>query len=249
MLNNIHSYNNAGGVKHNAPMPNQVKNVVNKAPLEPKKPELPDMSKNDKFNSRFRDELNIYKNEPSKKDSAVLSEAAQALLEELKKNYGNVDFIVANFSSDKEAQRYLATGKGEFNCVITPSLLEKMAADANVRAQYESMIGEAVNGLAEVKEKAQPVVKEIIKNLGVTLDSDGNITYYAILNKGLPKSIYADLGDSATVKASTIEQLLQLLDEIAEKRKSDDELKAIISSGDTDDIPVDNDETNMDFKA
>lgn len=57
--------------------------------------------------------------------TAKLSDDAQKYLEQLKDKYKNVDFIIADFSSDEEAQQHLATGKGEYNCVITPDTLEK----------------------------------------------------------------------------------------------------------------------------
>lgn len=66
------------------------------------------------------------KADKSKETSTVrLSTDAQKYLEQLKGKYKNVDFIVADFSSDEEAQKHLATGKGEYNCVITPDTLEK----------------------------------------------------------------------------------------------------------------------------
>ena len=70
-------------------------------------------------------------NKTEKKDqlkTAELSETAQKYLQELKQKYTNMDFIVADFESDEEAQKYLKQGTGEYNCVITPETLEKMAA-------------------------------------------------------------------------------------------------------------------------
>ena len=52
------------------------------------------------------------KADKSKETSTVkLSTDAQKYLEQLKGKYKNVDFIVADFSSDEEAQKHLATGK------------------------------------------------------------------------------------------------------------------------------------------
>ena len=74
------------------------------------------------------------KADKSKETSTVkLSTDAQKYLEQLKGKYKNVDFIVADFSSDEEAQKHLATGNGEYNCVITPDTLEKMATDETER--------------------------------------------------------------------------------------------------------------------
>ena len=249
MLGKINNFGNLNNAKNTNSAVSHAKNIVNINKFEPKKPEFSDIEKKDKFDSKKQDGPNIVKNKfaPAKKDTPALSEAAQSLLEELKKSFGNVDFIVSDFSNDYEAQKYLRTGKGEFNCVITPDLLEKMAADAEIRSKYESMIDESVGELKEVKEKAKPEVAEIVKNYGVSFDNEGNITYYALLNKGLPK----DSGNSNVIKANTIESLLKLLEEIAEKRKSDEELRVIITGGDEIDPPetsVDTD-VSMDFKA
>lgn len=223
-----------------------------------KKPDVRDVINTDKFvknhveETKSKDGMSV--SDKKNQDSPVLSEAAQKLLEELRKNFGNVDFIVASFSTDEEAQRYLKTGKGEYNCVITPALLEKMAADEEVRAKYENVIKDAIGDIKEIKEKVQPEAAEAVKNYGVSVNSDGEVTYYAILKNGLPDSLYEGL-NGKTVKASTVEQLLKLLDEIAEKIKKEKELKPpdddIAVETETTEKPENSEQSNaqMDFTA
>ena len=43
-----------------------------------------------------------------------LSQGAKDLLSELQKKYGDMDFFVADYSSDEEAQRYLSGGIIDF---------------------------------------------------------------------------------------------------------------------------------------
>ena len=62
-----------------------------------------------------------------------LSQGAKDLLNEMQKKYGDMDFFVADYSSDDEAQRYLSRGGKEYSVLIVPELLEKMAADDSVK--------------------------------------------------------------------------------------------------------------------
>ena len=48
-----------------------------------------------------------------------LSQGAKDLLSELQKKYGDMDFFVADYSSDEEAQRYLSRGN---KCSLHPCL-------------------------------------------------------------------------------------------------------------------------------
>ena len=45
-------------------------------------------------------------------EKVTLSTEAKNLLKELKKTYGNMDFIVADYETDEEAAAYLARGTG-----------------------------------------------------------------------------------------------------------------------------------------
>lgn len=69
-----------------------------------------------------------------------LSQGAKDLLNEMQKKYGDMDFFVADYSSDDEAQRYLSRGSKEYSVLIEPELLEKMAADESVKEKYLGII-------------------------------------------------------------------------------------------------------------
>ena len=54
-------------------------------------------------------------------DSQVkLSRGAKKLLEELRKTYSNMDFIVADYETEEEAQGYLSRGTKEYSVLIDP---------------------------------------------------------------------------------------------------------------------------------
>jgi hypothetical protein len=162
--------------------------------------------------------MNIWKNEkPEEKKTSSLSSAASSYLEELRKKFSNIDFIIADYANDEEAQRLLKQGKGEYNCLITPALLEEMAANEEIRSKYEEIIGNAVTQVKELKEEIGEK-SEMVENYGFSVDGDGNVNYYVLLRDGLPKDLN---GGSKIVKASSIEELMKRLDEIDEERRTE----------------------------
>lgn len=162
-----------------------------------------------------------------------LSKTAQDYLEKLRKKYGNMDFIVADFSSDEEADKLLGKGKGEYNVLITPDLLEKMAADESVAAEYEGLIDQSVESIDGIKEGLGEDA-DMVEKYGVTIDRDGNVSLRAKLIDGLLGKDGSD-----TVKASTVEDMLAQLKEAkesqAEKLAKIREEKASKTAADTDD--------------
>jgi hypothetical protein len=69
-----------------------------------------------------------------------LSDSAKALLEELKKKYSDMDFFVADYSSDEEAEKYLSRGSKQYSVLIEPDLLEQMASDEDTKNKYLGII-------------------------------------------------------------------------------------------------------------
>lgn len=120
---------------------------------------------------------------PEEKETPKLSKKAQELLEKLQKKYKNMDFVVANYGSDEEAERLMAGGKKEYSVLIEPELLEKMAADEDVAKQYEGIIQGAKDKLSALTEKLTDEEKASVKTLGISLDKDGKSAFYAILEK------------------------------------------------------------------
>ncbi len=172
-----------------------------------------------------------------------LSQKAQDYLEKLKKKYGNMDFIIADFSTDEEADRLLSRGKGEYNAVITPALLEKMAADESVAAEYEAKIDESVDNIKAV-EDGLGEDSDMIDKIGITIDSEGNVSLRAKLLEGMLTK-----DGSNTVKASTVEDMLAQLKEAKEsnlekleeiRRKRDEDAKQDAENAVTDTDDVDN---------
>jgi len=170
-----------------------------------------------------------------------LSEKAQNYLEKLKNKYGNMDFIIADYSTDEEADKLLAKGKGEYNVLITPDLLEKMAADESTAAEYEAKLEKSVDNIKAVEEGLGDDA-DLIDKIGITIDSDGNVSLRAKLLEGM-----LTRDGSNTVKASTADDMLaQLkeakeanadkLEEIRKKRAENAKQNAGMAVIDTDDV-------------
>ena len=172
--------------------------------------------------------------------SEKLSKTAQDYLDKLKKKYGNMDFIIADYSTDEEADKLLAKGKGEYNVLITPALLERMAADEDVAAEYEGKIDQSVESIEQVRTGLGEDA-DMVDKYGVTFDSEGNMSIRAKLVDGL---IGKD--GSNTIKALTVDDMLAQLKEARDlqaeklakiredKARKDIAEKAVSDTGDVD---------------
>ncbi len=122
-------------------------------------------------------------NKAEKADTKVeLSKDAKALLEELRKKYGNMDFMVANYDSEEEAADILSRGTKEFSVLIEPEMLEKMARDEEYKAEQLKTLEEATGNLQNMSEQLGDRADDV-KRLGVSIGSDGKVTYFAELEK------------------------------------------------------------------
>lgn len=143
----------------------------------------------DKAKKMDKDELKAYQKntggihmEEKKKveEEVELSEAAKNLLAELKEKYGDIDFFVAEFSTDEEAQYYHNQSTKTYSCVIDPQTLEEMAADEAVKEKYVGIIDTADEKFDQVKEELGEDADQI-KRMGITVDKEGVVTYFAEL--------------------------------------------------------------------
>ncbi len=118
-----------------------------------------------------------------KKESKVqLSNKAKKLLEQLKKNYKNMDFIIADYESDEEAASYLSRGTKEYSVLIDPETLEEMASDEDAKAKYTGILEDAVGQLKDMESQLGDK-KEDVAHLGVSIGKDGQVSYFADLEK------------------------------------------------------------------
>ena len=117
-----------------------------------------------------------------KKEPVQLSDRAKKLLEEMKKTYSNMDFIVADYETEEEAAAYLSRGTKEFSTLIDPDTLEAMAADEEVKAKYTGILDDAVGQLKDIKEKLGDDNEDVTR-VGISIDKNGQVSYFAELEK------------------------------------------------------------------
>ena len=150
-------------------------------------------------------------------DEVELSEAAKNLLAELKEKYGDIDFFVAEFSNDEEAQYYHNQSTKKYSCVIDPQTLEEMAADEAVKEKYVGIIDTADEKFEEVKEELGEDADQI-KRMGITVDKDGVVTYFAELTKQTVRMQEDRLQEQKELRAEKKEK-----EEKAERKKGEKE--------------------------
>ena len=116
------------------------------------------------------------KTSKTNKKQVELSDKAKALLEELKAKYADMDFYVASYSSDEEAQQYLSQGTKDFSVLIDPEDLEAMANDEEVKNNTLSLLDEARGNLSNMQDQLKESGNTSVKNLGVTINANGNVS-------------------------------------------------------------------------
>lgn len=118
-------------------------------------------------------------------DSQVkLSRGAKRLLEELRKTYSNMDFMVADYETEEEAQGYLSRGTKEYSVLIDPETLEEMAADGKVKEKYMGILKDATDKFSAFKDRLKEEGKEdTVVHFGVSIDKNGTVSYFAELEK------------------------------------------------------------------
>lgn len=147
-----------------------------------------------------------------------LSDAAMDLLKELREKYGNMEISVAKWSTDEEQDYYARGCKKDYSVLIDPELLEKMAADESVRAEYEAVLDQAGDKSAELKE-ALGEDADKIKSFSISMDANGKISYAVQLIKDFEER-NAKRAESAEKSAEEIRE--ERLEERKAKKREDE---------------------------
>lgn len=147
-----------------------------------------------------------------------LSDSAMDLLKELREKYGNMEISVAKWSTDEEQDYYARGCKKDYSVLIDPELLEKMAADESVRAEYEAVLDQAGDKSAELKE-ALGENADKIKSFSISMDANGKISYAVQLIKDFEER-NAKRAESAEKSAEEIRE--ERLEERKAKKREDE---------------------------
>lgn len=120
-----------------------------------------------------------------------LSDAAKNLLAELREKYGDMDFAVAQWSTDEEQDYYAGLSDKAYSVLINPELLEKMATDPSAREEYEAIISGAGDKFDTLKEELGEDADKVA-GFSITMDKDGSVSYAVKLLKDMEESSRAD---------------------------------------------------------
>ena len=148
----------------------------------------------------------------SKGDESQLSAKAQSYLENLRKKYGDYDFVVSN---NLDAAQTAGSGK-EYSVIFTTEELEKMAEDEDYAQKVMGQVGDAVDMMKGLWEKDLGEGVQF-SQLSVTFDSEGNMNLFAQLEK---------------LSAEQKERLEAAAEKRAEEQAEDDGMPVVFKSAD-----------------
>lgn len=154
---------------------------------------------------------------------AGLSQKAQALLEKLRKTYGDMDFMVADSDKGDDVKEILSRGTKEASVVFSGSELEKMASDKKYEQEYMGRVQGALRMSEQINREfgftsafgGKSGNGEISK-IGISFNSDGTTSFFAELKKCSARQrariekTREDTGvKRTTVQAGSMEELLE----------------------------------------
>lgn len=137
--------------------------------------------------SKFTGQTNAASSAPAQ---PKLSAKAEKLLEKLKKTYGNVDFMVADFENGDDAKAILSQGSKEFSVLFSTDELEKMASDEKYEKEYMDRVQGAIRMSEQINQEFgfKSAFEEDgehgrVTRIGMSFNQDGTATYFADLEK------------------------------------------------------------------
>ena len=111
-------------------------------------------------------------------DESKLSDKAKGFLENLRKKYGDYDFVISN---DLDAASTVG-GTKEYSVMLTVDELERMAEDDEYAEKVMGQVGDAVNTLKDLSEKDLGEGVQF-SQLSISFDDQGNQKLFASLEK------------------------------------------------------------------
>ena len=157
-----------------------------------------------------------------------LSQKAQALLEKLRKTYGDMDFMVADFDKGDNAKEILSRGTKDVSVILSSSELERMASDGKYEQEYMSQVQGALRMSERINREfgftsvsGQKNGGAGINRIGISFNSDGTTSLFAELEKSSARQReriekarenyqWGNAGvKRTTVRADSMEELLE----------------------------------------
>lgn len=114
-----------------------------------------------------------------------LSEEASKYYEELKKKYGDMEFVLVSSDmkdyAQSQAAKYASPNKTVV--LIDEAKIEQMATDENFRRKYEGIISNARNQLTQLQQSVSATGTKV-KGYGIQVNDNGLTSYFAVLDRG-----------------------------------------------------------------
>jgi len=113
-----------------------------------------------------------------------LSDKAAKYYEQLKKKYGQYDFILVSSAEKENARANAGKYANSIKTVvlIDEEKIERMATDENYRKQYEAILSGASNQIDQIKSAAQSA-GATLNGIVMQVNDDGTTSFFAALKK------------------------------------------------------------------
>ena len=113
-----------------------------------------------------------------------LSEKAQKYYEQLKKKFGDMDFILVDpkLKQQAEANASAYASPNKTVVLIDSDKIEQMADDEAYREKYEGIISNAKSQISQLAEQLMSSGTEV-KGFGIKVNDGGTASFFAVIDK------------------------------------------------------------------
>lgn len=152
----------------------------------------------------------------------MLSENAAKYYDELRRKYGNMDFVLVSTDQKEYAQANAAKygNSNKMVVLIDEEKIERMASDEKYRKQYEGVIADAASGLTQLKEKLSKMGMSV-KSYGMKVNDNGAASFFVTMDKSFAEQSKKIAEKRAAKKAEKKSQ-----EKKAQKEKQEEKLEA-----------------------
>ncbi len=157
---------------------------------------------------------------------AQLSEEGAKYYEELKKKFGDMDFVLVS----KDMKNYAKQNASSFGnankmvVLIDEEKIERMATDSEFRAKYEGLIAKAQNSMPALKALAEQ--QGNVKAIGMQVGDNGKASFFAVMEKSSK-----DMQEKLAAKRAAKKEAEKKAEKQAEKKEQARELLEKIRDG------------------
>lgn len=192
-------------------------------------------------NSRKTEKAENVKNTIGKPE---ISKSTAEYYEQLKAKFKDVEFVLVEDEQIGNAKQLASNVNSDKSLIVlvSESELEAMATDEATRTKNEQLIADAIGKMPEMKEQLEKAGVEV-KSFGMEFNDDGTVSYFAVLDKfseaqkerienqraekaektdkADKKEPYKSYKTGKVVSASSIEELIKKIQDVAYEAKAD----------------------------